>query len=149
MPSDLIELLNDVISTMRDAEEGYAKAAKGAHGDELRRVFDSCVQRRREFASRLRDEVKRLGGEPAAAGHRGGVLHRGWVDLEERLRPKEDPEFLADCQNGEAETVKHYERALAQENVSEDIRRILQAQLADVRRTVDMLSGLESVRRAG
>jgi hypothetical protein len=37
---DLIKILKDLASTCRDAEEGFNKAAKGVHNDEIRAVLD-------------------------------------------------------------------------------------------------------------
>ncbi|MBI3280937.1 MAG: PA2169 family four-helix-bundle protein [Acidobacteria bacterium] len=73
-----IEVLNDLISTCRDGEEGFGKAAKSAHGDDLRRQLTDFARLHRDFLEELRQEVRRLGGEPAERGHGGGILHPGW-----------------------------------------------------------------------
>jgi uncharacterized protein (TIGR02284 family) len=45
-----IKALNDVIATCHDSEEGYAKAAKGVHNDELRDRLTEISGRRSQFA---------------------------------------------------------------------------------------------------
>lgn len=142
MPKDeTIDTLNDLISTCRDAEEGYSKAAKGVHRREVRDRFLTCARRRSEFADELKEHVVRLGGTPAEAGHGGGVLHRGWVDLEQRIRPKTEAEFIMNCLNGEAETINHYRQAMSRP-IPEDLRDMIERHFLEVERTMRELENL-------
>lgn len=110
-----IKLLNDLIATCYDAEEGYAKAAKGVHDHELSGRLTALSGERGKFARRLSAVVLQLGGEPATDAHYGGILHSGWVDLESRIRPKDEQEILEDCRRGDEGTLKHYQHALDNE----------------------------------
>jgi uncharacterized protein (TIGR02284 family) len=107
--------LNDLIATCRDAEEGYAKAAKGVHDHALSDQLTEISERRGQFADELSKVVSGLGGQSATDAHYGGILHSGWVDLETRIRPKNEHDILEDCQRGDAGTLKHYGHALDQE----------------------------------
>ncbi|MBZ5582103.1 MAG: PA2169 family four-helix-bundle protein [Acidobacteriia bacterium] len=113
--SDTIRTLNDLIATCRDSEEGFGKAAKGVHDDNLRHRFLGIERQRSDFAEEMTAAVRKLGGEPAESAHRSGTLHSGWRELEESIRPKDDPSFLAECETGEENTLRHYEHALTQE----------------------------------
>src|SRR5437764_13579229 len=112
---ETVRILNDLIATCRDSEEGFGKAAKGVHADNLRNRFTGISLERGQFADELAEHVRRLGGEPAESGHQSGIQHRGWRELETSIRPKSDPQFLVDCQNGEENTLRHYEQALTHE----------------------------------
>jgi uncharacterized protein (TIGR02284 family) len=127
-----IKILNDLISTCRDSEEGFGKAAKGAHSDELRDRLMNIVQQRHDFAAELQEQVRRLGGEPAERAHGGGVLHSGWVDLEQRIRPKDDETLIGECTRGDETTLKHYTHALEQD-IPADLRQVLEIHLSAIR----------------
>jgi uncharacterized protein (TIGR02284 family) len=144
---EAVKVLNDLISTCRDSQEGFGKAAKGVHSDVLRERFGEIARKRADFADEIAREVRRLGGEPAAMPHGGGILHRGWVDLETRIRPKEDENFLRECARGEESAIPHYRHALGQELPGET-RDLIERQMRDVEATVAELSG-ERTRRAG
>jgi uncharacterized protein (TIGR02284 family) len=146
--ADTVGLLNDLISSCLDSAEGFGKAAKDVHSDALRGLFTKCARRREEFADELASEVTRLGGQPAQRGHGGGVLHRGWVDIEQRIRPKDDPGFLADCEHGEAGTMMHYLHALDSELPS-NLKNILERQRAAIEQTMERLRSLEIALQAG
>lgn len=135
---ELTTILNDLIATCNDSWEGFGKAAKGVHDDGLRSVLTDISLQRAGFARRLSDEVRKAGGEPAQAGHGGGILHSGWVDLETRLRSKDDHEIRMECANGEEATLKHYERAVDQ-NLPDDVRLIVERQFNEVQATVKQL----------
>jgi len=135
---ELITILNDLIATSNDSWEGFGKAAKGAHDDAFRSWLTDVSLQRAGFARRLSDEVRKAGGEPAQAGHGGGILHPGWVDLETRLRSKDDGEIRRECAEGEEETRRHYERAVDQ-NLPDDVRLIVERQFNEVQATLQQL----------
>lgn len=109
---ELVKILNDLISTCRDAEEGYAKAAKGMHDREWSDRLTALSSERAAFADEIGGIVSKMSAEPSRNAHFGGILHRGWVDLETRLRGKDDGELLHECRLGDQETLNHYQYAL-------------------------------------
>jgi len=56
---------------------------------------------RSRFAMELGAQVSQEGGKPASDAHYGGILHRGWIDLETRIRPKAAIEILRGCLRGD------------------------------------------------
>jgi uncharacterized protein (TIGR02284 family) len=145
--ANLVDTLNDLISTCLDSEEGFAKAAKGCHGDNLRNRFTGIQRQRREFASELQQEVRKLGSEPAGQGHESGIQHRGWRELESSIRPKDDMTFLAECEMGEENTLRHYETALTRD-LPPPIRAMVDRQRLAVQEALLELRSLEQVRTA-
>lgn len=113
--TSVIKALNDLIATCRDAEEGYAKAAKGVHDHTLSDQLTDISGQRGQFGDELSQLVSSLGSQPATDAHYGGILHSGWVDLETRIRPKNEHDILEDCRRGDEGTLKHYGHALDQE----------------------------------
>ena len=124
---DALAALNDLIATCRDAESGFGKAAKGVHSDELRDMFTNFSRERSDFAEELIQAVRDLGETAETGGHFGGVLHRGWIGLEQRIRPKEDESFVSESLRADETTVQHYDHALGR-NLPEQARAIVQRQ---------------------
>jgi uncharacterized protein (TIGR02284 family) len=135
----ILKALNDLIATCHDAEEGYAKAAKGVHDHELSDHLTGISGQRGKFADELGSVVGSLGGSLATDAHYGGILHSGWVDLETRIRPKNEHDILDDCRRGDEGTLKHYDHALAQE-LPEQARAIAERQRNAIQNDLDQLS---------
>ena len=145
MPIDdesVFKVINDLVATCYDSHEGFGKAAKGCHSEQLRTFFTEISSRRAEFAGELQTEVSRMGGELTTTGHWGGILHGGWVDLETRIRPKDELELLENCEKGEDATRQHYERALAEE-LPVQSRMVIERQREDVLGTLEQIRSLK------
>jgi len=121
-------ILNDLIATCRDSAEGFGKAAKGAHSDQLREQLTEIERSRADFADQLAELAKNLGFQAEATGHVGEILHRGWVDLETRIRPETDGHLIEECRRGEEGTLKHFESALARKEFPAGARGLVEQQ---------------------
>jgi uncharacterized protein (TIGR02284 family) len=126
-----LRALHDLIATSNDAAEGFAKAAKGVHDRELSDWLAAASNQREGFSAELNKELKNMGEEPRLDLHEGGILHKGWVDLEQRLRStaphlhsKDDKEIIRECLAGESGSLQHFDHALAQ-NLNEDVRALV------------------------
>jgi uncharacterized protein (TIGR02284 family) len=139
---ELSKVLRDLASTCRDAEEGYNKAAKGAHSDEIRALFDRYSKERAGFAAEYDGFIRAQGEEPGDTGHGGGPLRRGWVDLEARLRPRDDAEIASLAADGDERGLNHFESALSLQGLTPDVRQTVIRHMAAIRARV------ESLRRA-
>jgi uncharacterized protein (TIGR02284 family) len=126
-----VKALHDLIATSNDAAEGFGKAAKGVHDRELSDWLAAASNQREAFSADLTKALKEMGEEPRLDLHVGGILHKGWVDLEQRLRStdahlrsKDDTEILRECIDGESGSLSHFDHALAQ-NLNEDVRTLV------------------------
>jgi uncharacterized protein (TIGR02284 family) len=142
--SDIIRTLKDLIATCRDSEEGFGKAAKGVHDDNLRTRFVAIEKQRSDFADELAGHVRKFTGAPAESGHQSGILHPGWRELEESIRPKADQTFFAECERGEENTLRHYEHAFGEELPAE-VRPVVERQRLAVAEALLELRSLERV----
>ena len=116
--------LHDLVATCNDSSEGFGKAAKGVGDEDLSNWLAQASSTRDTFAGELTAMVRKLGGAPRNDLHEGGILHRGWVDLDTRIRNKDAGEIVRECVLGEAGTLKHYDHALTLE-YPEDLRSML------------------------
>ena len=144
----IIHVLNDLIATCRDSEEGFGKAAKGTRIQILRDRFMGIARQRAEFADELAAHVGRLGGQPAESGHLSGIQERGWRELEEGIRRRDDAILLAECEEGEENTLRHYEQALTHDFPPPERAMVERHRLA-VQEALLELRSVEPLRRAG
>ena len=109
-----IRAVNDLIATYHDSEEGYAKAAKGARDTYRSNRLTEISGQRGAYADELRKLVESTGAAASTDAHYGGILHRGWVDLEARLQGKPDIELFNECLEGDTATLKHLDHTVSQ-----------------------------------
>lgn len=140
-----VKALHDLIATSNDAAEGFGKAAKGVHDRELSDWLAAASNQREAFSADLTKELKNMGEEPRVDLHVGGILHKGWVDLEQRLRStaphlgsKDDGEIIRECIAGESGSLRHFDHALAQ-NLNEDVRALVLLQRTTVQDDLNYL----------
>jgi len=141
-------IAKDLIASCLDGEEGFGKAAKGVHSDTLRHRFTGIARQRADFADELAAYLKGQGIEPPDSGHQSGIQHRGWRELEVSIRPKDDATFVAECETGEENTLRHYEHALTRD-LPAAIRPVIERHRLAVQEALLELHNSERVREAG
>ena len=118
MASDINEvrsILNDLVETCKDSEEGYRIAAEKVKEPELHTLFLKYSLQRAQFAGQLQAEVVALGGDPSTSGSVRGAIRRGWAGLKSALTVDNDLTVLEEVEHGEDGTVKNYHDALAKD----------------------------------
>ena len=60
----VINVLNDLIETCRDGQNGFKEAAENATSPDLKSFFYASSQERARFVGELQDQVRTLGGDP-------------------------------------------------------------------------------------
>jgi uncharacterized protein (TIGR02284 family) len=108
----LVQALNLLIETCKDAEEGFRTAARGVTMRDVKKLLNGYSAQRARFAVELRAEVERLGGTPTEGGSVAARLHRGWTSLKSLVVGSDAGAVLAGCDRGEEAAVRNYETAL-------------------------------------
>ena len=150
MASDtqVISTLNNLIQTCRDGEEGFRDAAGGVGDAELKELFQEYSRQRAGFAGELRDEVRRMGGEPAEAGSITGSIHRGWMGLKAALTGADERALLAECERGEDAALAAYRAALGVD-MPAAVRSMVERQFAEVKEAHQRIRALDRAAGAG
>ncbi len=99
---------------------------------ELAKLFAEYSALRAKFVGELEDRVKVLREEPVKGGTPGGTVHRAWIDLQAALAANEVHAILNACEQGEDLAVKAYGAALAEPDLDDDTRRLIQSQYESV-----------------
>ncbi len=96
-------VLNNLIETLKDGQEGFRQAAEGVNDAKLKSLFGEYSQQRSRFATALQAEARKLGEEkPETSSSATGALHRGWMTGLEACATqlKADRNLLLDCTLG-------------------------------------------------
>ena len=111
---NIVSVLNTLLETCRDGENGFRNAAENVRNPALNARFLEFARERAGFADELSREVQRLGGTPASGGSASGALHRGWMDVKGAVTGRDDSSLIAEAERGEDVAVTTYRRALDQ-----------------------------------
>src|SRR3954470_5435303 len=107
-----ISILNALIETCKDGEQGFSTAAKDAKDSELGRVFSQYAAQRGNYIRELQERVRSLGGDPDKHGSVSGSLHRGWINLKSAVSSDEPHAVLEECERGEDAAIHNYRDAI-------------------------------------
>jgi len=124
---DPIPLLNELIETSKDGEDGFRACAEAVQTPELKRVLIEYAGDCSRAAGELQSTVQALGGKPEAGGSIAGAAHRGWLHLKSGTTGRDEAAILEECERGEDYAKARYGKAL-QAELPEDIRTLLQRQ---------------------
>ncbi len=112
--SDTISIVNKLIATCKDGQEGFRLAAEAISDDEdLKGLLFSCSLQRSKFAGDLQNELIALGEPgPEDSSTVAAALHRGWIGLKSVITKRDNHAILAECERGEDVAVADYRKAV-------------------------------------
>ena len=111
---NLVALLHVLVDTAYDAAEGYNVAANAVHDQNLRDLFRSCSDDRRDAVATLTGLLEELGDTRGPHPSIGGELHSTLIALRGAMERGDATTILAECERGERVSVERYERGIAQ-----------------------------------
>ena len=138
----------DLIQTLEDGKEGFAKGAEkldGTDAPELATTFRKFSDQRAGFAAELHELAKEYGDTIKESGSVAGTLHRGWLSLKDALAGSDPSGVLDAAEKGEDHAVKEYDKALAGD-VSPTLRTVIERQAAAVKAAHDEVRSLRDAR---
>ncbi len=127
MTTNTISVLNDLIKTSKDGEQGFRNAAEHVTDLSLKNIFLEKADGCRHAAHELQQHVVQRNGEPENSGSFFGAIHRGWMNLKSAVTQSDDHAILEECERGEDEAKRVYSQAL-QEDLPVDVRTLIQHQ---------------------
>lgn len=139
----VISVLNDLIETCKDGEQGFKSAAEAIKSDHLRSLFMELSRQRGQFGNQLQSEVGRLGGSPEKSGSVSGSVHRGWINLKAAIAGRDESSIVAECERGEDSAKDAYKKALENNDLPPAIRSIVEGQSVQVKEAHDRVRSLE------
>jgi uncharacterized protein (TIGR02284 family) len=142
--NEIVSILNTLIETCKDGEEGFREAAEGVKGTELESLLNGYSLQRSQFANELQQEVTNLGEQPKTSSSPAGAVHRGWMNIKAAVTGGDKGAIISECLVGEDHTLKTYEDALKKDLPADILSTInLQyAQIQNVRQSVQELNAV-------
>lgn len=128
-----IKVLNSLIETTIDSVDGYRRSAQEATNSRFSAAFLERASEREEIVSKLRDQVRRLGGEPADDGTVLASAHRAFLSLRDKVTGTDDESVIAEVDHGESYLNGKWETALQDNDLSAETRSLIQQCYSSVR----------------
>ncbi len=144
---EVISVLNDLIQTCKDGQEGFKTCAEDIKNPELKALFVKRSLECSAAAGELQQEVIALGGDPEDSTSVAGDLHRRWVDVKSMFTGKDEEAVLNEAERGEDHAIKAYKEALAKP-LPANVYAIVERQFHGVQRNHDQVKALRNIARA-
>lgn len=141
--NDQISTLNGLIETTLDSITGYEDSAQNIDNERLREIFRQRANERQQVVSDLREEVRRLGGEPEESGSLLGKAHQRFEDLKAAITGRDEKAIINEVERGEDYIKGKFEKALNSEDLSAESRQLVERSYQSVRAGHDQISQLK------
>ena len=99
--SEAISTLNTLIATTIDSVTGYEDSAQNIDNERFREIFRQRASERQEVVQKLREEVRRLGGNPEDDGSFLGKAHQRFEDLKAAVTGRDEKSIVNEVERGE------------------------------------------------
>ena len=141
--SNTSSILNDLIETLKDGQQGFREAAEDVTSSDLKTLFSEYSLQRSKFAGELQALAQSLGDhDPTTTGSVSGAVHRGWINLKAALTSKDEHAVLAECERGEDSAVAQYKEALEEKELPGNVLQTLREQYIEVQAAHDRVRNL-------
>jgi uncharacterized protein (TIGR02284 family) len=135
-------VLNSLIKTCKDGQEGFRSAADFMKIFDFKALFIEISLHYRQFAYELQNLVRDCGKEPETGGSFGGALRRGWLNLKAAITSSDEYAILVECESAEDAAVAAYSAALDHEELPADVRDVVQRQYMEIQAAHDRVRDL-------
>ena len=146
--SEEISTLNTLIATTIDSVTGYENSAKDIDNQRFAEIFRQRADERQQVVEDLRNEVRRLGGDPEDSGSFMGKTHQRFEDLKAAITGQDEQAVINEVERGEDYLKEKFETALNSDALSGEARSVVERCYQSVRSGHDQMSqlkhGLES-----
>ena len=141
--SETISTLNTLIATTTDSINGYEKSADEIQDQRLQQIFRQRASDRQQVVQKLREEVRRLGGEPDEGGSFMGKAHQAFEGLKSAVTGGDEKSIVNEVERGEDYLKEKFETALNSDALNGDARSTVEQCYQSVRQGHDQMSQLK------
>jgi len=140
---DQISTLNTLLATTIDSVKGYEDSAQNIDNESFREIFRQNADERQQVVGQLREEVRRLGGDPEDSGSFMGAAHQRFEDLKAAITGRDEKAIINEVERGEDYIKGKFEAALKDDDFTGSSRQIVEQCYQTVRRGHDQISQLK------
>jgi uncharacterized protein (TIGR02284 family) len=141
--SDEISTINTLIATTIDSITGYENSAKDIQSERFREIFRQRAEDRQQVVQQLRDEVRRLGGEPEEGGSFMGKAHQRFEDVKSAVTGGDAQSIIDEVERGEDYLKDKFETALNSGTLSGEARSVVERCYQSVKSGHDQISQIK------
>jgi uncharacterized protein (TIGR02284 family) len=124
----------DLIETLRDGEDGFARVAdEVADSDrpELAATLRRFSQQRAQFRTELEALAAQYGDDVDESGSVAAAVHRGWIAVKDAVTGSSPDSVLKAAETGENHAVSEYDKAL-EADISAGLREVVSRQRSEI-----------------
>ena len=141
--SKAISTLNTLIATTIDSVTGYEDSAKNVDNERFREIFRQRASERQEVVGQLRNEVRRLGGNPEDDGSFLGKAHQRFEDLKAAVTGRDEKSIINEVERGEDYLKAKWQAALQSGDLHGETHDLIERCYQSVKSGHDQMSQLK------
>jgi uncharacterized protein (TIGR02284 family) len=148
--SDESTTVKELIKTLEDGRDGFAKAAEHLDDDaapEVGRRFREFSAQRGAMVDELRRCAQLQGYIVPEGGTMAGTVHRGWIAVKDALTGDDAAAVIAAAERGEDHAKSKFRDALSDQTLTAEVRAVVQKQAQEVEAAHDYVSSLKHAHR--
>src|SRR3954453_4183306 len=138
-----ISTLNTLIATTIDSITGYEDSAQNIDNERFREIFRQRANERQEVVRSLRDEVRRLGGNPEDDGSFMGKAHQRIEDLKAAVTGRDEKAIINEVERGEDYLKEKWQAALQSGNLKGEAHDLVERLYQSIKAGHDQISQLK------
>ena len=142
------KVAKDLVETLKDGRNGFASAAEKLRDSDSPDIAATLERFSEQRAGFVRDIVSMgdaYGDDVDESGSVAAKLHRGWIALKDALTGDDASAVLGAAVTGEDHAVSEYEKALAENDLSDGFRTLVQQQHASIVAARDEVKALQNL----
>ena len=138
------EVLNDLIQINNDRIVGYEKAMQEVRPEDadLKALFVRMIGESHQYKMALATEVQALGKDAETGTTTSGKIYRAWMDFKAVFTGHDRKTILNNCEFGEDAAQRAYKMALDEEELSLNLRALINAQKIALKMSHDEIKRL-------
>ena len=141
--SESISTLNTLIATTIDSVNGYEDSAENIDNERLREIFRQRASERQEVVQKLREEVRRMGGEAEDGGSFMGKTHQRFEDLKAAITGRDEKSIINEVERGEDYLKEKWQAALQSGDLQGESHQLLERCYQSIKAGHDQMSQLK------
>ena len=141
--SESISTLNTLIATTIDSVNGYEDSAENIDNERLREIFRQRASERQEVVQKLREEVRRMGGEPEDGGSFLGKTHQRFEDLKAAVTGRDEKSIVNEVERGEDYLKEKWQAALQSGDLQGESHQVIERCYQSIKAGHDQMSQLK------
>jgi uncharacterized protein (TIGR02284 family) len=138
-----ISTLNTLIATTIDSITGYEDSAQNIDNERFREIFRQRANERQQVVQQLREEVRRLGGDPEDSGSFMGKAHQRFEDLKAAVSGRDEKSIINEVERGEDYLKEKWQAALHSGDLKGETNELVERLYQSVKSGHDQISQLK------